>query len=286
MGKYFSAIPVTYYANTLCKDIMRSTQFSPSSLDSIKLYYSFDVPEGVRPDTISSNYYDDPYYDWIVYYSNQIIDPYYEWPFADEVLDDLIITKYGSLAQAEEKVVHYKVNWESDARSITPATYNQFSEAIRQYWKPASDNISTYVRKDLDWKVATNQTVKVFVTDPTVFVRGDYVNQITNSIVSASGEVSFVSQSYIIVEKIEGIFTAGSTIQSPTTGASTTVSDIDTPHEVLSYSIPLDEQVYWEKVTAYDYETQLNHEKRTLTIIDKSYVGKIQRDFEDKIVNG
>lgn len=286
MGKYFSAIPTTYYNNTLCVDIMRATQFSKSALNNIKLFYTFDVPEGIRPDTISSRYYNDPYYDWILYQSNQIVDPYYDWPLTDDTLEDLIVAKYGSIAQAIEKVLYYKVNWEGDTQAILPSTYNQFSDAVKQYWRPEAENISAYVRKELDWKVATNQTARLYLNSPSVFVQGDYIHQLNGSTVTASGEVCFVGPTYVLIQSIEGTFTANSTVSSPFTDVNTTVSSTATPYEVISYSIPLEEQVYWDKMTAYDYEQQLNHEKRKLTVIDKRYVGQVQRDFEDKIVNG
>lgn len=283
MGKYFKSFPTTVYANTVCTDILRSSALSPTVAKESSLYYKFDMQEGQRADTISFDYYQNSFYDWIVYKANNIVDPYEDWFMSSEVFKSFIASKYGSVAAAEEKVIHYKVNWQSDDRNISSAAYNALSYLVKQYWRPAGDNSSFYVRKELEWKVATNMIVKVFVDTPSVFASGDYINQIEMNTVAASGEVTFVGSDHILVRHVEGQFAINNVINKPLGEGSATATS--TPPVVVQYGIPLTEMAYWEKVTAYDYEDLLNLDKKSIRLISKDYTQNIQREHE-AIING
>lgn len=284
MGKYFSTFPYTTYANTNCKDIIRSNGITPASLKSSAVYYDFDIQSGQRPDTVSYDYYKNSYYDWMVYKANSVVDPYTDWYLAQETLDELIKSKYGTIAAAIEKILYYEVNWVGDDRRLSASTYNAMGVSEKRYWRPATDDAFHYVRKELDWKVATNLIVKVFVADAAIFTRGDHVIQSQSGTVIASGEVSFVGPDHILVQTVEGGFATSSTISIPSSDLSTTTTT-QAP-VVVTYSIPLTEFVYWRAVNAYDYEVQLNEEKRRIKLIGKDYIQTVQREHEVKILNG
>ena len=281
MGKYFKAFPLTSYANTVCTDILRTSKITPTTIKESSIYYQFDIQDGQRPDTISFDYYKNPYYDWVVYKVNDIVDPYDDWFMSHEVFKSFISSKYGSIAQAQEKVLYYKVNWSGDDTKLTTAAYDGLSHQVRQYWRPAGDMSPYYIRKELDWKVSTNMIVKVFVSDPTIFVSGDYINQLDMGSVSASGEVCFVGSDHILVQHVEGTFAPNSTINIPLGEGSTTASS--TLPLVVQYGIPLTEMAYWQKVNAYDYEDEVNNEKKSVRLISKDYLQAIQREHEVKI---
>lgn len=284
MGKYFSPFPNTTYANTFCKDIIRSNGIAPAALKSSAVYYDFDVQSGQRPDTVSYDYYKNSYYDWMVYKANGVVDPYTDWYLAQNTLDEYIKSQYGTIAGAIEKILYYEVNWVGDDRRISLATYNAMGVSEKRYWRPVTDDALQYVRKELDWKVATNLIVKVFVTDPSIFVRGNHIIQSQNGTVIASGEVSFVGADHILVCTVEGEFAASSTISIPANDKSTTTTS-QAP-VVVTYSIPLNEFVYWRAVNAYDYEVEANEEKRRIRLIGKDYIQNVQREHEVKILNG
>lgn len=281
MGKYFSNFPVSIYANTVCIDITTSTHLTKQAMRSASLYYNAQVPDQTRPDVIGDKYYKSSFYDWLVYYSNDITDPYYDWPLSNATFDAYIIDKYGSIAKSVETVLHYKVNWKTDDSRLTPAQYQSLNSAQRKYWQPSTDDTIAYVRKGMDHKVNTNAIVDVDVDDTAIFTTGDYVNQITDGVVTASGEVSFVGDNYILVRHLEGAFDAGN-IFNVFKDTSTTVPSTYTGG-TIQYVIPQDELVYWEKVCAYDYEMELNEDKRQIRLLNKKYVRMIEEEHYDKI---
>lgn len=285
MAKYFSAFPLTSYRETVCRDITRSVGLTTAAVRETALYYDVVLRDGQRADTMSYDYYNNPYYDWMVYVGNNIVDPYYDWPLPSDVFDPYIKDKYGSVSTAIETVLYYEVNWDGDERRLSISQYNALGPTQQKYWKPEDDNEIAYVRKPLDWKVNTNRIIEIDVVDPSVFTKGEYINQVSGGTVTASGQVAFIGPTYLTIHHTEGTFTS-TTISSTTTDANTTPSSTTNVERLLKQVIPLDEFVYWQKVTAYDVEERANVNKALIKLIDKNYTNTIQREFEDKIVNG
>lgn len=281
MAKYFTSFPYTYQNGVLCRDIIRSVHLTQQAVRSSQLYYEFDLVDGQRPDTISYDYYQTPYYDWMIYHANEITDPYYGWYANQYKFDTLLKQKYGSISKALETIVHYRVNWADDSRRITRAVYQNMSAGQRKYWRPIDTfNDDQYVRKQLDWIRNTNLVAEVGVADPSVFARGDYVNQYDGVDLIASATVAAVGTSSIQVNNVTGAFntTAGS-ITCPDTDASSTV----TSYAIITRSIPEEEALYWVGVNAYDYENERNESLKTIKLVDKAYAKRIQEDLELKL---
>ena len=76
--------------------------------DDVAIYYPYIVPEGMRPDVLSFQYYGDTIYTWAIYLMNNIIDPYWEWPLSYKDLREYLIDKYGSIETAKSQIHHYE----------------------------------------------------------------------------------------------------------------------------------------------------------------------------------
>lgn len=105
---YFSNFPNINYYNRTIPDITRRTVFLQKLLQDSTLFYPYTIDEGERADVIATWYYGDPSYDWLVYFSNNIIDPYTQWPKTLQQLNNSIIKKYGSIQQAQATVLFYR----------------------------------------------------------------------------------------------------------------------------------------------------------------------------------
>lgn len=79
---------------------------------AIKSYTSiafvpYVVSDGERPDQVSTVFYGNPYYDWIILMTNDMYSIYDDWPKSSKSLEQYIIRKYGSIAKAESIVNYY-----------------------------------------------------------------------------------------------------------------------------------------------------------------------------------
>jgi len=76
--------------------------------NDVTVYYPYVVPEGMRADVLSYQYYGATTYTWSIYLVNNIIDPYWEWPLSYKDFREYLISKYTSIEIAKSQVHHYE----------------------------------------------------------------------------------------------------------------------------------------------------------------------------------
>lgn len=215
--RYFIKFPNTVYANTECKNITLRPVLSDKLDSTPSLFYKYSLKTGARADMISSNYYDDPYYEWLIYLNNKIIDPYYGWYLGDYEFEQFIKKKYGSIEQAQKKIYYYQLNWTNDDNEITPSFYNStLPYVLRKYYTPifgASDKIIAYRRRESEVLTNTNKLLHFDIT--TISGNGYTVGEIIDiqniqmSEVIGGAEIVFANTTTIKVKNISGNTSAG-----------------------------------------------------------------------------
>ena len=118
MSEFFSNYPRIAYdisgTNSTVPDynvavnLMIRNKLKTAVEDDVAIYYPYIVPEGMRPDVLSFQYYGDTIYTWAIYLMNNIIDPYWEWPLSYKDLRGYLIDKYGSIETAKSQIHHYE----------------------------------------------------------------------------------------------------------------------------------------------------------------------------------
>lgn len=115
MSNYFSYFPKTPHDLTKrgqkiqLTNILRRFKVSSDVGDRADAYYSYDIQEGDRPDTIAEKYYGNANYAWLVMHFNDIEDVRFDWPLSTVDFASYIVGKYGSLAVAQSKVEEYRI---------------------------------------------------------------------------------------------------------------------------------------------------------------------------------
>lgn len=310
MTQYFKKLPIISYANTPSINIMARVNLTKLALQSKQSYYAYVIDEGERADVLSYNYYKSPDYTWLIHLSNQVIDPYYDYPVSFDDLNGLITAKYGSTANAQNQIVSFKTNWESDDSIISTATYAALAAAttptqnLAKYWAPEIDNnnnIVGYVRKQEDWYVTTNQVVQItllysfsietedeFIIDtednfdivfPVVnngapFQQGEQVSQ--NGVTVAVVESISTDGGTLVLKHVFGNITTTSTLVGESSGAEASLATA----VLVSQTIPDAELVYWSPVTAYDSEHEKNSNAKTINLLDNRYAGQATKELK------
>lgn len=287
MAAYFENFPLIRYSNTYARNIATRAAFSDDVIKNRYVYYPYELKTELRPDLLSSYYYENPFQDWIILVSNKIIDPYYQWYLSNEDLNNLIESKYGSLSSSSSKIHHWEVNWLGDDTIITSGQYQALTintlQGIneKKYWQGIFDvngNISSFKRKELELQVEINKLVNFDITlaSNTQFANEEKVFQLSGSVVSAFGYTSFSNTSLLTLKNVSGTFSN----TSPLIGEESSASASFTQSTLLSSSFPEQEAQYWNPVSFYDYEIGENEKKRTVYLIDKSFSKDVQRTFE------
>lgn len=285
MDNFFKHYPLVRYGNTVSNtvsvNILAKIAFQKTIQQNYEIFHPYTIEEGDRADTIANYYYGDPGYDWIVYFSNNVVDPYYDWYMDGESFKRFITSKYGSLTTARRNIKFFRSNYVTDDSMITPAAYEALGFNQKRFWAPTlgmNDNVIRYERKKEDIIFQTNKVeqLSISLVGNTSFSNNEYVYQTNGGVTVSSGTVLFSNTTVCVVSNIGGTISTSYNLKGGDSLANATVSSIST----LSTSISSDIQSYFESVSYYDYETEVNEEKKNIKLIDVSYVSAIEREFK------
>jgi hypothetical protein len=285
MDNFFKHYPLVRYgntvANTVSVNLMAKIAFQKTIQQNYEIFHPYTIQDGDRADTIANYYYGDPGYDWIVYFSNSVVDPYYDWYMDGESFKRFITSKYGSLTTARRNIKFFRSNYISDDSMITPAAYIALAAEQKRFWAPVTgtnDNVIRYERKKEDVLFQTNkiQQLSISLVGNTPFSNNEYVFQTTGGVTVSSGTVTFSNSSVCIISNVGGTISTSYNLKGGDSTANATVSSVNT----ISTSISPDIQSYFESVSYFDYENEVNEEKKNIRLIDVSYVSAIEREFK------
>ena len=93
---------------TVAVNLMIRNKLRTAVEDDITNFYPYVVPEGMRPDVLSYQYYGDTIYTWTIFLVNNIVDPYWEWPLSYKDFREYMSDKYGSVETAQAQIHHYE----------------------------------------------------------------------------------------------------------------------------------------------------------------------------------
>lgn len=263
MGKFFDKFPLIEYDGKLARNLLVNVDFTEQTKKDIYSNFDYVISDNLyRPDMLSNINYNSPYYDWLIYLSNNVIDPYFDFYMNELDLEKFIIKKYGSISAAQSKILFYRNNWAPDDGEISISIFDNLAANIQKYYKPKINNFNqviSYVRKQEDWIRSTNRIVSVPVEDVTLYQTGDTYTENTSR-----GFISSIDtdNSALILYHVVGSFTN---------------------ETILSKNIPDEEISFWAPVTAYDYETEANEVKKHINLIKNSYLPDLEKKFIEQL---
>ena len=289
MQHYFSRFPVINYAGVPAKNILQRAGLSDVTKNNPINFGVVRVPDGGahRPDIISENYYGNPLYDWLVYFSNQVVDPYNDVFKDDETFRKYITAKYGSIQFANERILFYINNWADNSDDVMSlAQYESSPQHIKKYYTAVTDafnQVTSYRRHRQDWVKSTNK-LRILTVDMTdLFVIGSVVVQYVSGQVVAKGEIVDINtdDSAITVQHITGEFvdTDGNILKRYNTSLEYTVAALSNPF--TADNIPDEEAVFWSSMTAYAYENEINEQRRNIKLLRASLRASADEQLTD-----
>lgn len=112
---YFSEFPKIRYKfdtskqySTLVTNIMFRLGIWDAMKNNAFAYNYYIIREGERPDAIAEKFYGNPEYHWIIFLANNMVDPLSMWPKDYLSFNNFLISKYGSVPNAQETIHHYQ----------------------------------------------------------------------------------------------------------------------------------------------------------------------------------
>jgi len=277
MSGFFKYFPTLFHSNTVATNIIARVRFEESVIKNLAVFLPYEIQEGQRADQIADQYYNDPTYDWVIYLSNNITDPLHQWPKTQDIFENFITAKYGSIANAQQQIAYYRVNYQTDDSVISTSAYEALGSSQKQYWAPIlsyNNRVINYERKELTDVVETNKIVSLSGTFGS-FVENDMIKQSA----SVMGTVSFANSTNLVIKHVSGTWTANATVYHVTTNnvANATITAVST----IATPISSNEQAYWTSVSHYDVEFEMNEAKKHIVLLSSTYIDVINKDMKD-----
>jgi hypothetical protein len=275
---FFNKIPTITYEGKMARNIMARAKLSDSTKNSNQLFFPYTNSGEVRADTLSHQYYKKAGYSWLIWFANEVIDPYYDMALSAYDFDQFIINKYGSIEVAQRKIAHYKLNWESSDADITLEAFNGLQTGTKKYWEPVLDynlNVKGYTRKQDNQTLNTNRVGSInFSNAIGKFILGEEIQQQGDATIYAF--CTYADDSTLTLQHMQRSFKAESTIIGKESGAQATISTVN---NFLATTAAYTNSTYWSPVTYYDYEYELNENKKQIILMDAMQAGRAEQEL-------
>lgn len=127
---YFKNFPKIQYDDVTVRNILLKSALVSEVFNSTDAFYPYIIKDGYRADLVANEFYGDPKYDWIVYFSNKVVDPYYEWPLSTRDFRSYLEKKYDTtIYDLMNTTSHYE---------YTGITNDSAEDIARKSWKMTS----------------------------------------------------------------------------------------------------------------------------------------------------
>jgi len=286
-SEYFRKFPTIEYDGTLVKNLLRRVDIRTDIRSLLTEFYAYTMSDGEKIEHIAHDYYDDIDMDWLIYLTNDVIDPYYDIVIKEELFEDFIVKKYQSKRRALRKTKSYVNNYESDVSTLSSSAYEALTGDRKKYWEPVygvNNRIISYTRSNEDFTASTNMIVNLDFTSPSTgnFQVGEVISLSSNT--NATAEVTWANTTSITIQHVNGTFETNTNynIIGDESAATATVN-YDSYNKITDV-IPSNEQVYFSRLSFYDYENELNESKRSIYLISSLYKRMFSTQL-DKIMN-
>lgn len=227
MPGYFSNFPsINYNLNGVGNNIIvRNIFFRFKIIEALRsntiLFYDYYVKDNETPEDIANKYYKSSTKHWLVMMANDIVDGQFDWVMDYNTFQQFIISKYGSIAQAQTQTHHYNFTvsrTDSASQTTTTTTYTIDKSTYDQ-------NTLVDISKHLGVDFVTGQTL----------LGPQFV--IADSPLAPSQVINLQDGTSVTIKTVPSI------------------------------------------VSCYDFEDQLNEEKRNIKLISREYLDQIQQEF-------
>lgn len=76
------------------KNFFRRYKVNEDAFSYAVIFKKYSVLDGERPETVAKKAYGDPFYDWVVLLTNNVINSYYDWPISNYNISNALESEY------------------------------------------------------------------------------------------------------------------------------------------------------------------------------------------------
>jgi hypothetical protein len=272
---YFNKIPTIIYDGQVAKNLLARAKLSDKTMKNKGTFYPYTMDDTDRADTISQHYYEKPGYTWLIWMANNVIDPYYSLALTEDDFNNYIISKYGSQAKAMRKIAFYRTKFNSETR-ISSSQFSELIPRFMKYYEPVLDAYGVILeyRRKVDKDITnTNKIITLTLSSVTGQLTVGEEVQVDGTNYAF---VTLVDGNTISCQHVNGTFASGNTITAKESGITATVVSATTIIETIAFT----DAAYWEAISYYDYERELNEDKKEVNLLDARYKSQAESELK------
>jgi len=76
------------------KNFFRRYKVNEDAFSYAVIFKKYSIVDGERPETVAKKAYGDPFYDWVVLLTNNVINSYYDWPISNYNITNALESEY------------------------------------------------------------------------------------------------------------------------------------------------------------------------------------------------
>jgi hypothetical protein len=311
MPEYFRHFPQVKHSGRDVTDITKRVAFFDRVASDPRVFLPYTIEEGMRAEDVAYYYYDDPGFVWLVYLANNIVDPYLEWPMSQTNLEGHIEEKY-LYACAECAINTTDIFDEIKAKFLLLVDGNNkkyltselavYSSDYEEAWTYITLNAnSTYMQSLLSSYYDALETANISYDVNTI----TDVSSITSAIDMSTlfGDMPEALRRTLVRVPNKNILKKEFNVLQWSRSASSQVRNIvyyvnkddpDLKISVDTYNVNTSEDVLdqnfesgeWYPVRVYEYEFQLNEDRRHIFLIDRTFKNRTLSELKSLMSNG
>lgn len=295
------------------KNLFKRGKLRPDIFENVNFFEKYSIIGDERPDNVAYKFYEDSSLDWVVLLSNNILNVQSEWPMTQRTFEKVMLEKYGNYEDFYGGIHHYET---SEIKNSLGITVLQKGIQIQPSWKTNGNFVEIVNCKIENISCGTGgaalesgSTVYVYVTGKNNNSPGGILGlKVGDAIIIDNVSERQYNGQHIVKEILaidqDGLVT-GFTYELPFV-PNVIQPRLSTPRkEEVHYTVP--EQglnpgnsyyyEYWDPgvnytvqvpstsfivpVTNYEYEMNIEEEKRNIFVLKPRYLGVIFNDMED-----
>ncbi len=142
---YFSLVPNISYDQkpisypfsksdkVVAKNFFRRYKLNEDAFNYAVFFTKYAIQDGETPSSLAGKAYGDPFYDWVILLTNNMVNAHYDWPLTNMQLYNTILSEYDNpLAE----IHHYEL---ADGTIVDKAYY----DGTHKVWDEASGSVVT-----------------------------------------------------------------------------------------------------------------------------------------------
>ena len=281
------------------KNLFKRGKLREDIFGDLAFFEKYSIIGDERPDNVANNFYGDSTLDWVVLLSNNILNIQTEWPMTQRTFDKVMLERYGSYDNLYNGVHHYET---TEIKNSLGVTVLKGGLRISNSWKTNGNFIET-INSIIDSIEATQvggitprTIVRVNMKDSIPASVGDQVliEGISENEYNGRFVITEIAEDYFTYELpsalnvlIPVISTSGKEQVIYTLSENSTNSKTTNPRYYeywdpgLGYAVLVPRDSFVKEVTNYEYENQLQEDKRNIYILKPRYLNVIFNDLDE-----